>query len=156
MISTFAIVSGLFLSTIGAFVIAIPDIPQLKDWHESGRMGIALDQLELGRLHSSTTGYQEITEILDEMSDQEIADETQFLYISTPSVSLGSSTNTGFHHYLMLEDEEGETEKWEDIDFTLIRSYLERQIRLKEGRIRGLGFLIIGSGFVLQMLGVIL
>jgi len=57
-------IAGLLLDVLGAFVIVIPDVPYLREYHRAGRFRSALTQLELAQLSRHDIGYSDVIEII--------------------------------------------------------------------------------------------
>lgn len=144
---------GLGMDLIGAGIIALPDIPQLRDHHKPGQLRTALKELELNGLPSNSPYYTRLKTELEEITGETIPADTQELFVSIPSVSVGESSDAGIHHRVSFksDDEDAEPEVLGDTDFDVLRHSIERQIREGEARIRAKGFLLLGSGFALQM-----
>ncbi|QLH78789.1 hypothetical protein HZS55_16480 [Halosimplex rubrum] len=143
------ILSGLFLDIIGAFVIAIPDISYLRRFHKPGRLWLALRNIEIDGIDSQSTGYEDFMSELDNIIDEPVDEDIIGVGIKYTALDM-SGPNGQIHGINEVGDE---PDPIHEGNFEQIRRRLREDIRKGESKIRGIGFLLLCSGFILQMVG---
>lgn len=140
------ILSGLAIDVIGAAVIALPDIPQLRSWHRAGRVRDALETMALGKLPVQNRGQHEFVSYLYEIADESPPEDLK-------EVNRENYKEGPYPDRFLLLREKHDPDMLEGIPFSVGRLYVDNQVRKREAYIRGIGFLVLATGFGLQMVG---
>ena len=151
-------VCGLGVDIIGAFVIALPDVPPLFKKLKGGRIREGKYQLESFALIGGTQAYDTILNELESLYDEHLDAEWRLnpephhITIEEGDV-LGGEGKTLVAY--TASDDEDDKERWEigNIPYWTIELHLRRRIQYEESKIRAFGFGLLASGFAIQILG---
>lgn len=149
---------GLTLDMVGALIIAIPDIPRLNKHLTVGALRKGKHQLESFALINGTSEYEAVTDELERMYDEHFNQNVTFgsdihnIKVKHGDTPLGAQKK--LIGYTKTDDSEDQ-EKIElgNIPYWSIKMHLESRINEKESKIRGIGFLLLATGFALQIIG---
>lgn len=150
-------VVGLLMDVAGAFIIVIPDIPYLREYHRPGRLSSALTQLELIFLSKHDVGYSDVIEIIHSIKPPE---ETEFDRspdaLAKQMEKLQASPLEQIYAFYSVEGEdEMVREKYSEIPYSGLRMRIQQEIGRGESKIRAVGFLALAGGFGVQILSLL-
>lgn len=156
------IIVGLLLDIVGAFVIAVPDFPELDRRFLFGRLRVGQDRMESGGLSRGDTGFDEMMSLLDRVKpvedNGEKSDGIEEILVNSRGGMSGSEVyesdmNWGDEY---VEARYGESAGFSNTAFygpgevyRLIRDETASQVT----KVRGAGFLLLAGGFALQLIG---
>ena len=72
---------GLFIDVVGAVTIAIPDIPQIKQYHKGGRVNRQLRYLQQGATASTGKGFKDLCDLLEDYYEEPIPENIRALRV---------------------------------------------------------------------------
>ena len=157
--TAYLIVFGLFLDIVGAIALAIPDFPMLRNRFRVGRLIEGRRELENGTLTAEDTGFSEILSIITGIDDVDGHDffdkgldckKIQYESISGP-VFGGAPVSEHFHVYFDEKRENDDRKRKSRYDVGKVRASIEESIDKMEQELRGLGFILLITGFGLQI-----
>lgn len=144
-------VIGLFVDILGAFVIAVPDIPYLNNRLRGGKLREARVKLQTSSLTHAMTGYAALLEELDKYDGQTTPPPEVVTVEYGGGKMNGSPIKEIFGHYSSEEKNTMDSMKLIDMPFSLMELHLHEQIKRSEGKIRSIGFGILAVGFSIQI-----
>lgn len=154
---------GLALDIVGAFLIAVPDLPYLKTRFRFGRLRKAQRKIGLGGITQEDTGYRELVELLDERQNNigiepEDVDKVQFGPTERYRVESSDEVTTEVTASLNVEYAEdaefaGLSISNHNMNPNSLYSLIFRDIERGERRFRAGGFVLLSIGFALQLIG---
>jgi len=161
---------GLLIDIVGAAIIALPDISFFKRYHKGGRLQSALQVLNMGVLQNGHYGYDDLINLIRDMSGEKKSVTTA----SGVNLELlsGIVSGNGFENFdgviVFSQEKQSIGQDGVKIDHDggyavfnrttqdTIRLVVRDEIEKSKSKIRGFGFLILSSGFLLQLAGQIL
>lgn len=144
---------GLVLDVIGAAVIALPDIPRIRLVLGTAVTRRGLEKMESTGIQAGEIGYDALQMILEQKYDIEFPD-------SVWAMRVGQSTASryGFEAVFLFTDPNDESEQVAlgkdlglDVDYRVIKKQLQSSLNRQQALIRGIGFLLLSTGFILQI-----
>ncbi|MWG35578.1 hypothetical protein [Halomarina oriensis] len=149
------VVAGLAIDIIGAGVIALPDIPRVRQalWSERVRKG--LREMEGNGLRNDQPGFEDILQLLEEFYGVEFSDSAWALRVGMHTMS-----RYGFESVYVFTDVENQNEQialgkdfGSDVDYRMVRRSIKERADRREAAVRVLGFVLLATGFLLQIVG---
>ena len=154
---------GLALDIVGAFLIALPDLPHLKTRFRFGRLRKAQRKMELGGVTEDEIGFEELVELVDERQNNigiEPGDVDKIEFGPTENINFDSSDGVTTEVAASLTVEYAEDAETPEIPISShkmnpnsLYSILFRDIESDERKFRAGGFIILSTGFALQLIG---
>jgi hypothetical protein len=152
---TLLAVGGLGLDVVGAAIIALPDIPRANLVLWSARVRRGLSDMESNGLREGETGYSEIKDELENIYRLDFPDEVWAVRVGFYTMS-----RYGFESVYLFVDPEDEDEQKAlgkelglPVDYRVARETIQQKIDTWQAGVRGLGFLLLATGFLLQIVG---
>jgi hypothetical protein len=147
---------GLFIDIIGTLCIAAPDIPVLNTKLRGGRLREARAKLETSGITHIMVGFDDLLEEIAAFPDEDITEEPDYISVNEP-VEGRNPENwlTVYGHYHTEGEGPMRREKLVNVPYEILRLRLREQIQKSESRIRGIGFVILALGFIIQIIGVL-
>ncbi|WP_139173704.1 hypothetical protein [Natrialba sp. SSL1] len=172
---SYIIIFGLLLEIVGVFILAIPDWPRIYATFPTGRLesgkntlnerhGSGITKGGVGELQEGESGFKEMIDSLYEAEGNEWQRGEQAnpiswegikrLNINTEHPGIDSSWSSRHQEqYALLELQDEDRETLISMWFGTANAIFEKEIRSGESRIRRGGLLLIGTGFILILIG---
>ena len=144
---------GLVLDVIGAAVIALPDIPRIRLvlWTAVIRRG--LEKMETTGVKTGEIGYEALQTVLEQKYDVEFPDSVWAMRVGQSEAS-----QYGFEAVFLFTDPNDESEQVAlgedlglDVDYRVVKKQFQSSLDRQQALIRGIGFLLLSTGFTLQI-----
>ena len=144
---------GLALDVLGAFVIVIPDIPYLREYHRAGRLRSGLNRLETLSLSRHETGYSDVTNLIHSIEPPEDSDfdrPPEVLATRRENLAKGSM-NKVYGFYSVEGNDEMVAERYSNTAYSGLRMRIQQEIGQSESKVRAYGFILLAGGFMIQI-----
>lgn len=158
---------GLILDVVGAFLIAVPDLPRIRTWFRCGQLQRARQQMELGGVSKGDVGFETLVQLHSEMQpniDITSDDVVRIAFEPTERYEFDSGNVIGTQVESAVTIEYADEAEFSGLNIgstTLgdpnhLYRLMFRDINEGEKRLRGGGFTLLSTGFLLQLIGTIL
>ncbi|KAB1193469.1 hypothetical protein GJR96_08430 [Haloferax sp. MBLA0076] len=152
-ISTLLATGGLALDILGAAIIALPDIPRAKLilWSAVVRRG--LNRMEGTGIREGERGYGQLKKILEAHYNVEFPPDVWAMRVGFYTMS-----KYGYETVYLFTDPDDEDKQVAlgkdlglDVDYRVVKKGLQTRLDRQQAFIRGAGFLLLGTGFISQI-----
>ena len=147
MLSTTLTGAGLFLDIIGALVIAIPDIPWVREWFRYGKLRKGRVMMETEGVSPGEPGYKKVASIVSEIYDFREGESVTQIKMH----SRGGSGMTAEENVWVYYDDRWKNEATDPVGVGAVYKQLNAAIESAEARFRVGGFILLAAGFSLQL-----
>lgn len=137
---------GLGIDVIGAIVLAVPDVPTLRERTKQSNIEQGISLLESSGLHPFRPGFDQIRSRLEYLYDIEIGGDVEGLRVGMEAVS----RNPKYKLYIYPEDGDSWAPE-RDMSWPTVRGDLASMARRREMRFRAVGLGLLAFGFLLQI-----
>ena len=150
---TLLVVAGLSLDIVGAFVIAWPDIPRLRLILASEAIRNGIQKLEGAGIRREEVEYPALKSMLEVKYDTKIPDDVEAMRVGMSVASRFGNQNV----FLFFNQETSEKALGKDIgvevDYRQVRKEIQSRIDRSQAKVRVTGFLLLATGFSIQIIG---
>jgi hypothetical protein len=154
-LSILLIVGGLALDILGAAIIALPDIPRAKLILGSEVVRVGLQKMEATGIQKGEIGFEAVKKILEQKYDVELPGNVWAMRVGIQTMS-----RYGYEAIYLFTDPSSENEQIAlgenfglDTDYRVVKKDLQADLNRFQALVRGIGFLLLSTGFLLQIIG---
>jgi hypothetical protein len=154
-LSTLLIVGGLALDILGAAIIALPDIPRAKLILGSEVVRRGMHKIEATGIQEGEIGFEPVKKILEQKYGAEIPD-----HVWAMRVGFHTMSRYGYEAVYLFTDPNDESKQVTlgkdlglDIDYRVVRKEVQVSLDRFQALVRGIGFLLLSTGFTFQIIG---
>lgn len=152
---TLLIVGGLALDVLGAAIIALPDIPRAKLILGSEVVRKGLQKMEGTGIQEGEIGFEPLKNILEQKYGIEFPEDVWAMRVGFHTMS-----RYGYEAVYLFTDPNNQDKQVAlgkdlglDVDYRVVRKELQANLDRFQALVRGIGFLLLSTGFLLQIIG---
>jgi hypothetical protein len=149
---TLLAVGGLSLDVVGAFVIAWPDIPKVRLILASEAIRNGIQKLETAGIKREEAEFSSLKSVLETKYDTEIPDSVEAMRVGQTVASRYGEQNI----FIFFNQEKQKAlgkDLGVEVDYRQVKKEIQSQIDRFQAFVRVVGFLLLATGFSVQIVG---